>query len=188
MQTAKNHLTSTIGYRTFVHEARGDKEKEVDATTKKLVQRLRELKRQQDEVKQEISVIERSLKIAGIRLGGSKSLIEESYAREHPFANMPLSEACLSILADFNVNDREWLTKSQIEYYLVRGGYEFSAKDSKNSVDVTLRRLATDARCVAERSRGSKGNLYRGIAQSNQAKLVIQLQEYLQKRGLTDTD
>jgi hypothetical protein len=82
---------------------------------------------------------------------------EHEYRTFLPFANLSLPEGCEKILRDYK---GEKLSKSHIEYLLARGGYRFDAKDSKNSVDVTLRRLAADRKCEADRVRGMRGNRY----------------------------
>lgn len=148
----KNHLTSTKSYRTLVHA--------MDATTKKLLMKLREAERVRWEKDQEIEHIRKTLELLGIKPGTDFTswLFKDSeYAQKRPFARTTLTEACLTILQD---HKGHWFTKSQVEYLAVRGGYEFSTENTKNSVDVTLRRLAADGKCAAERVRGARGNRY----------------------------
>ena len=160
----KNRLTSTNGYRTVVH-AIGECEK-VDATTKNLLRQLQELEREGWRIRDKTRSIHVALKLAGIKpdartlLGGQDSH-EYQYAVKQPFAHATLTEACEQVLKDYADN---WLTKSQVEYLITRGGYKSSAKDAKNSVDVTLRRLAGDGKCDVKRVRGSRGNTYRWIS------------------------
>jgi hypothetical protein len=66
------------------------------------------------------------------------------------------------LLEDYSKNHpADYLTKTQVEYLAKRGGYKFSTADSKNSVAVTLRRLATEGKIEAQRIRGAAGNKYR---------------------------
>ncbi len=133
----------------------------VDETTSKLVRQLRVLELKQREVEADIEAIQRALELAGVKPNEREVATAESYyAKNRPFKNATLVNACLRILKDTAEGDG-WLTKSEIEYLVSRGGFEFSAKDSKNSVDVTLRRLVADDRCEVVLSKGKVGNKYR---------------------------
>lgn len=157
----KNRLTSTNGIRTLVLEG-----ERVDATTKKLLEQLKQLERKDWYIRQQMKAIHTALRLAGIKpdipsLSGIDHQ-ESKYAVSESFANASLTEACESVLKDYK---DKWLSKSQVEYLITRGGYKSSAKDAKNSVDVTLRRLAGDGKCDVKRVRGSRGNTYRWISQ-----------------------
>jgi len=165
----KKRLTSTIHIRTIV---RG--KDDVDATAKKLVDKLRQLEMQEWRIKRDRRAIQLALHAAGIRPGMDVNSNELSYAQDLPFMNKTLSESCEQILKD---SEGQWLTKTQVEYLVVRGGYSFSAKDSKNSVDVTLRRLAVDGKCAADRVRGSRGNRYRWMNEKSSGELNRALEE-----------
>lgn len=129
----------------------------MDPSVKKLLKNLQELEFKRSVLGRDIDAIRRSLEMLGLKVEDA-SHSEGEYAARRPFKRVPLTEACLVVLKD---HKEHWLTKSQIEYLIARGGYEFSAKDTGNSVDVTLRRLATAGKCEAERVRGSTGNRYR---------------------------
>ena len=157
----KNDLTSTIPIRTLVSDIR--KGCEVDATTKKLLERLRELEQRDWAIRQEISAIHTALKIADVKPPASNRMPkidehESTYAIRRPFTSSTLSDACHQILKDYK---SEWLSKSQIEYLVNRGGFKFTASDPKNSVDITLRRLAESGLIDVERVRGPAGNKYK---------------------------
>ena len=66
------------------------------------------------------------------------------------------------VLEDHRAMD-VWLDKGQVEYLLSLGGYQFKAKNPTNSVEVTLRRLASGAnpKCEVEKGAGPHGNRYR---------------------------
>ena len=107
-----------------------------------------------------------ALKLAGITpeistIASAEDTRETEYAWREPFKEGTLTEACERVLQDYS---SKWLTKSQVEYLITRGGYRSTAKDAKNSVDVTLRRLAENGKCDAKRVRGSRGNTYRWIS------------------------
>ena len=84
-------------------------------------------------------------------------LQEAQYARLLPFRNTSLKDACLTVLRDAKP---EPLTMSQVEYLVLRGGYNFTTEDTKNSVAITLQRLAGEGLIDAERIRGTRGNKY----------------------------
>jgi DNA-binding HxlR family transcriptional regulator len=161
----RNRLTSTNEYRTVVRVE--EEPRKVDATTKSLLRQLQELEREEWRIREKVRAIHTALKLAGIKpdvktiSSWGQDEHEAEYARQEPFAETTLTEACEKVLKDYA---DKWLTKSQVEYLITRGGYKSSAKDAKNSVDVTLRRLAGDGRCDVKRVRGSRGNTYRWIS------------------------
>lgn len=168
----KNHLTETDSIRTLVHVAPGE---EVDRTAKKLVERMRQLEIQKWHIERELSSIRIALDVAGVKpekkYKGGADLTEARYVRDEPFKNgMTLAQACYVILHDYTP---EWLTKSQVEYLAVRGGYSFSTKDPRNSLDVTLRRLAAADKVEADKIRGSRGSKYRWVPRPIEAKEEI---------------
>ena len=131
----------------------------MDETTRKLVGQLRVLELKQREIEADVEAIQRALELAGVKPNESEVTTNEfHYAKSRPFKKATLVNACLTVLKD---SEESWLTKSEIEYLVSRGGFEFSAKDSKNSVDVTLRRLGVEGRCEVVASKGKAGNKYR---------------------------
>jgi hypothetical protein len=133
----------------------------VDATTQKLVSKLAELERVRWNADREIRAINTALSLAGVKPGKIASATyprEHEYASSQVFAEMGLREACEKVLEDF---EGQWLSKAEIEYLIARGGYPFTTKNSKNSVGITLQRLATEEFCEVERKRGATGNRYR---------------------------
>lgn len=159
--TRKNRLTSNNAIGTLSQVPAGDG---VDATSKKLLAKQDELERARWKIDQELRAVRMALNLVGVRPSDSTDRLdhrESEYYVEHTFTKMTLGEACERILKDFN---EQWLSKSQIEYLITRGGYQFSAKDSKNSVGVTLQRLADSGKCGVERVRGARGNRYRWIS------------------------
>ena len=137
----------------------GQKDK-VDVTTKRLMKQRRELEMERSKLTRDIESIDRALTLAGIKPDKDTGawMMEADYAVRQIFKDMRLKDACLKILQDL---PKVWFTKAQIEYMLVRGGCEFATEASKNSVDVTMRRLADQGLCMAERTRGSEGNRYK---------------------------
>lgn len=156
--TVQKLLTCTNLISTLLR-ARG--KHNVDATARKLVQRMQELERQRWHIDRELQSIRTALSVAGIKPGKHKGLTdtqEATYVSKQPFASLTLRECCEMILKDHR---GEWLSKSEIEYLIVRGGYKFSTGASKNSVGVTLQRMKDDSICEVERARGAQGNRYR---------------------------
>jgi hypothetical protein len=166
MDTEKR-LTCTNAIGTILQvEDRSD----VDSTARKLFDRMQELERQRSVIDHELRSIRVALSVAGIRsnrLRTGMDTHESLYMTHKPFAGMSLRESCLKILKDQRT---EWLSKSQIEYLILRGGYRFATKDSKNSVGVTLQRMTDDGLCEVERMRGSHGNRYRFISEQERSK------------------
>lgn len=162
---AKNRLTCTRHYRTLyatVKTALG-----MDATAKKLIEALATARRQIAALEQQAKSISAALEAAGLRaselditLGDPR---DKTYAETLPFKTMSLVNTCKQILYD---NQTLPLDKSQIEYLASIGGYPFSTDDSKNSVDVTMRRLAGQGLCEIfpaddlRQPKGRKGNCY----------------------------
>jgi len=151
-----NPLTCSDGIRTLILE-QGNK---VDVTTKRLLKHKRELQMQRASLGRDIDAIDRALTLAGVKLPRDSGAIptETEYTLHLPFKQMGLKDSCLKVLQDL---PDVWFTKTQIEFLLVLGGCEFNTDDAKNSVDVSLRRLADQNLCLVERSRGSEGNRYK---------------------------
>jgi hypothetical protein len=130
----------------------------VDLVTKRLVDRLNEIERQKLALDREAESITTALEIAQVRPKQDPLEVQESrLAVSQPFAGMSLVETCKTILESYAGQE---LTKTQVEYLAVRGGYKFSTADPKNSVQVTLRRLADDGYCKSTHIRGRSGNRY----------------------------
>lgn len=163
----KNRLTSTNSIDTVLHAVIGES---VDATAKRLLAKQDELERTRWRIDQELRAVRMALNLAGVRPSDYTDKLdrhEVDYIAEQAFQKTTLGEACEKILKDFK---DQWLNKSQIEYLITRGGYQFSAKDSKNSVGVTLQRLADNKKIDVERTRGASGNRYRWISRFPRAK------------------
>ena len=136
--------------------------KKMDASATRIVKRLFDIERNIRELQREANALKKALEVAGVKpeqkdWADMLDDQESTYAQYQPFEHSTLVDACKRILAD-HLGKR--LTKSQIEYYAMRGGYKFSTTDSKNSVDITLRRLVADGYCEVDRVRGSQGNTY----------------------------
>lgn len=157
--TRRDRLTSTSSWRTLYGVVRlvGI----MDAAVKKMVDKLRELQAQITCLQRQAESLKTSLDLIGIR--PTTPFVEpwdEKYAASLPFKKSTLVEACKRILTD---HEGDYLNKGQVEYLAVIGGYEFSTADRRNSVDVTLRRLAKGGYCEVERMLGPEGNKYRWI-------------------------
>ena len=164
-----NSLTSTSSIGTVSVE--GDK---VDATARRLIERLNELAEQRGNLNREERSIMTALAVAGVRPQGILGKewpgdLESTYRSKTLFANKSLREACEIILKDQLKNHRssptihksQWLSKAEIEYLIVRGGYKFATSNSKNSVGITLQRMAEEKLIEVQRVRGQQGNRYR---------------------------
>jgi hypothetical protein len=169
MRVPKKVLDKTDGIRT-IEAGRG---KVVDASIKKLLRELKDAENAKWRASRRIGSIHAALEILGVKpqaygaglLGDTN---EMNYVSKEPFRDMGLAETCERRLKDY---EGKWITRAHVEYLATRGGYDFSTKDSQNSVDVTLRRLAGAGKCDAERVRGSRGNKYRWVDDRAQSKL-----------------
>jgi len=156
-----NSLTCTSIYRTLYAVRRTVLE--MDATQKKLVEKMQELQMWIAAYKQQANAISTALESIGMKVeddGKFDPPHDVFYATDQPFRQGSLVAACKRILRDY---DGQSLTKSQVEYLAAIGGFPFSTEDAKNSVDVTLRRLAERGFCEVERTRGPAGNQYRWV-------------------------
>lgn len=157
---SRKHLTSTSKARTVYEVAK--LVLLMDATTKKMIDKLSKLRMQINDLMREAHSIQRTLELIGIKpeevddapFGADW---DERYSQSLPFMRTTLVEACRRILVD---NRGRHLTKSQVEYLASMGGYRFSADDPTNSVEVTLRRLAADGFCQVERGTGPHESQY----------------------------
>lgn len=136
----------------------------VDATARKLVETLGVLRKQIADLQQQERSIKVALESAGIRsqkLGKvgwwEGDCLDDRYALEQPFKDMTLVNTCKKIISD---NTTSAFTKDQIEYLAVIGGYPFLTEDKKNSIDVTMRRLASQGFCQIIRGKGPIPNQY----------------------------
>jgi hypothetical protein len=156
----KKHLTSTAKERTVY--AFGRLLLLMDATTKKIIAKLSALRRQINDLTREAQSLERTLEMVGIKPELADDVYlgitcDARYFNLQPFSRTTLVEACRTILID---NAGRHLTKSQVEYFASMGGYQFSTTDPKNSVDVTLRRLAADGFCKLQKGAGPHESEY----------------------------
>lgn len=135
----------------------------MDATTKKMIDKLSKLRMQVNDLMREVYAIQRTLELVGIKPEEVADDVpfgwacDERYSQSQPFAQTTLVETCRRILTD---NRGRRLTKSQVEYLASMGGYRFSTDDPKNSVEVTLRRLAADGFCQVEKGTGPHESQY----------------------------
>jgi hypothetical protein len=160
---AKNNLTCTTRYRTLYAVSRTVQE--MDATAKKLVEKMADLQRQIAKLQRQSSSIGTALEAVGMRLEDDDPWPNDAtYADDRPFAKTSLVDACKKILMD---HPRKALTKNHVEYLAAIGGYPFATDDATNSVDVTLRRLAEQGFCEVDRARGPAGNQYRWMEPKN---------------------
>lgn len=135
----------------------------MDATAKKLVEKMRDIQRQIATLQRQSSALSSALESIGMGVeDDSDDPFSESsdlkYARESPFTDTTLVATCKKILFD---HSGKGMNKNQVEYLAAIGGYRFNAEDSVNSVAVTLQRLADAGFCEVERQRGPEGNKYR---------------------------
>lgn len=152
-------LTCINSIDTLIHDT--GTTRDVDATARKLVQRMAELEHERGRIDREIHSIRTALSVAGIKPGKFKNGVgfhETNYVSKQPFADMTLTQCCEQILKDHRT---DWLSKGEIEYLIVRGGYKFNTQASRGSVGITLQRMAREGLCDANRTRGNSGNRYR---------------------------
>jgi len=137
----------------------------MDETIKRIVDRYHEIQRDIRMLQREAQSLRDTLGSIGYKpdyfpvLDGKDQ--DEIYARDRPFLESTLVNACRKVLQD---NAGGWLTKAQTEYLVSMGGYRFSTKDRKNSVDMTLRRLVSKGLCEVKTD--PQGNLYRWVEKS----------------------
>jgi hypothetical protein len=133
----------------------------MDATAKKLVEMLAGLQRQIADLQRQANAVSSVLESLGLRLEDDpRNPSDARYAEDRTFAATSLVDACKRILAD---QAGKYFTKGQVEYLAAIGGYPFATGDQKNSVAVTLRRLADQGFCEVERAGGHTGNRYRWV-------------------------
>lgn len=138
--------------------------KHMDEAVKKIAERYEEIQRQIRILTKEAQSIKQVMASIGYRpaylseaFADSGPSRDEQYAEMHPFKHATLVDACKQTLMD---HQHQGLTKNEVEYLVTVGGYEFSTADRKNSVDVTLRRLAKEGFCQVDAKMGPKGNTY----------------------------
>jgi hypothetical protein len=132
----------------------------MDATARKLVERMKALEYEKWRVESELESIRTALRAAGVKPEPIQKQIvalEPHYVATRMFEHFSLRESCETILEDHR---GQWFSKSDIEYLIVRGGYQFRG-DAKNSIAVTLQRMKDAGRCEVVRGRGARGNRYR---------------------------
>lgn len=164
-QLARKGLTCNITYDTNVIV------NDMDATAQKLMQRLQELQEQTNRIARERQSLLLALEIAGVKPKGEGGRMtgtqEAQYEVNQSFRGRSLPASCEMILRD---HKGQWLSKSEIEYLVIQGGYQFSTGNSKNSVGVTLQRMADDKIIEVQRVRGQQGNRYRWPLPSEEVK------------------
>jgi hypothetical protein len=136
----------------------------MDPTAARLVEELQNLEREQWRIARKIAAVRSVLNLAGVELGPTAMADEneDRYARSHLFAGKPLIDSCERIIKD---HQGEWLAKRRVAYLLERGGYTSRGR-IVNSVECTLRRLASLERIEVKRSRGRDGNQYRWVPEN----------------------
>ena len=136
----------------------------MDDAAEKLLEALRIFEQQRWRLENRIAAVKTALTIAGVPVPSSAVANENEYhyARHHLFAGKRLIDCCERIIND---HPGEWLSKSRVVYLLERGGYTTDAREIKNSVDCTLRRLAALGRVEVQKRLGAHGNKYRSLAQ-----------------------
>ncbi len=153
---AQKPLTCTSSERTLYAVFRTVKE--MDATAKKLADAMADTQRQIAALQRKANALSAALEEIGLRIEDADPFSlpsDAQYADDRPFVHSSLVAACKRILRDHKGRS---LNKSQVEYLAAIGGYPFATEDSKNSVDVTLRRLAESGFCEVEKAR--EGNKY----------------------------
>jgi len=137
----------------------------MDATIAKLFETLQDLEREQWRIGNKIAAIRTALSLAGAEQPSSAlaDSNEYYYVRRQFFAGKPLIKCCERIVND---HQGEWFTKRRIAYLLERGGYTSGAKVLVNSVECTLRHLASLGKIEAQKRKGSHGNLYRSMPEA----------------------
>ncbi len=151
MEETKKDLTCTrdIGY-TGIHTEKDMQPTEREQLKSLLKKRLQEIDAQREAVEETLAAL------SGEDFDLAKAA--EGYQRNRPFSESTLGEACLKVLRD---HPNEWLTKAQVEYFVISGGHASLAKNPGNSVKITLHRLAATGRCQVRRKQ--QGNLYRAL-------------------------
>lgn len=150
--TQQNPLTCSINSATLLSIARAFVT--MEETVKKIVEKYQEIQQEIRKLTRSAESLKDSLTLIGYRpeyihsilLGDGKGQ-DEKYAEELPFKHSKLVEACKKVLQDHN---SDWLTKTQVEYLVSMGGFEFSTRNRKNSVRITLDRLASSGFCEVD--------------------------------------
>jgi hypothetical protein len=149
----------------------------MDATAKKLVEKMRDIQKQIGALQRQSYALSSALEAIGMRIEDDDPFSESSderYAKETPFAHTSLVETCKKILTDHMGKE---MTKNQVEYLAAVGGYRFNAEDSVNSVAVTLQRLAESEFCEVDRQRGPEGNKYRFSTNGSPSEVLEKLRK-----------
>jgi hypothetical protein len=156
---AKKRLTCTNNARILYEVLR--RVLVVDATAKKLSDKLATLQREIKTLQRQARSIQEALELAGVRPTDIDPIEEGTdwrYADEMPFMNLSLVDTCKRILMD---HAGVGLTKSQVEYLAATGGYGFlGTANPKNSVEITLRRLSTAGFCQVDKGSGPNASKY----------------------------
>lgn len=131
---------------------------------KKLVAELEVISRRMRADERRANAIRTALEIMGVRPQETSPIdfyefTEAQYSDQKPFRSLTIGQAALAVLAEFS----NGLDKNQVEYMLTIGGYPFEAKDPTSSVEITLRRLATEGKCTVEKRSGPHGSIYKTI-------------------------
>ena len=136
----------------------------MEEAVKKIVNKYQEIQRDIRRLTRNAESLKDSLTLIGYRpeyiaaiFAGEKGQ-DEKYAEELPFKHTTLVQACKQVLRD---HAPEWVNKAQVEYLVSMGGFEFSTRNRKNSVRITLDRLSSSGFCETEHMLGPEGNRYR---------------------------
>jgi hypothetical protein len=140
----------------------------MDSATQKLFKEKGVIQRKRRELNHREAAIDTVLEILGVRPNMQEAMgfvlatqLETAYAADLPFKGKTIPEACLAVVNDYGGLA---LDKRQVEYCLAIGGYQFDAKDPTNSVEIALRKLATDGKCDVIKGSGVQMSRYRSHA------------------------
>jgi len=164
MEYTKNLLTETSNAHTI-----DDESKKMEPGLKKLLDRQAALRKQKALVEQELGAIEKALEIMQFASDdpGGYAELEKRYTSMRPFAGArSLADVCLILLSDCEslglFETSVWIDKSEAEHLLNVGGFQFGKGNPTNSIEVTLRRLAAQGKCLVQKRGGPHSSRYTG--------------------------
>ena len=134
--------------------------RQVDATKRRIKQTINAIERKMRVLHEQRETLRDMLKITGIDMDEEDVPTPTVNVLDYidlPFEGMTLVDACKKIMTD---HPGQVLTKAYIERTVKMGGYQFTATDTRNSIEVTMRRLVRDQFCEARRVPGSRAHEY----------------------------